>query len=249
MYRGRKKTMLMRLLVRCCIVALAVAVAQVVVPQYMSANHCITFERDSKDTSRGVLRWSGWSREIRVVFPTEEVANGWGIPSKATIPASWRTESIRSSLGRIDLVGMGGVVAEMADYERTVAAGSVVSSECGGWPLRCWEWHDWRYGNRRAIVGAVAYGNRERGVIGPGIGYVQLATGDLLIPINVLWSSFLLNIVCVTAIIVTTVMFVSAGYRRAVYLVRRSRGQCYICAYDLRGIVVEKCPECGSDIA
>jgi hypothetical protein len=70
-----------------------------------------------------------------------------------------------------------------------------------------------------------------------------VAIDQIVAPTHVLWAPLFLNLTCWTltsAVLLSTPLFV----RRFHATIRRRRGHCISCGYDVRGL--PRCPECGS---
>ena len=65
-----------------------------------------------------------------------------------------------------------------------------------------------------------------------------------LLPLRPLWPGFAINTIFYAAIL----WFVMLGPFTARRIIRRKRGQCIKCGYDLRGAEHEVCPECGVSV-
>ncbi len=65
------------------------------------------------------------------------------------------------------------------------------------------------------------------------------------LPLQPLWLGFLANAGVYTTCLLTLTLGAPHDVRRLRAAVRRRRGRCAQCAYDLRGIAVDVCPECG----
>lgn len=67
-----------------------------------------------------------------------------------------------------------------------------------------------------------------------------------LVPLRPLWPGFVLNAAFYT-IAWATICIVALGPGTVRHALRRHRGQCLACGYDLRSIISDRCPECGRD--
>ena len=65
------------------------------------------------------------------------------------------------------------------------------------------------------------------------------------LPVTPIWSGFFVNACCFAAL---TWMLI-AGPMALRRMIRRRRGLCPQCAYDLRGTGHAACPECGTEVA
>ena len=65
-----------------------------------------------------------------------------------------------------------------------------------------------------------------------------------VLPLRPVWTGFAINSVLFAAVLWTP--FVPFTLRR---LIRRKRGHCIKCGYDLRGVEHEVCPECGVEVS
>lgn len=76
----------------------------------------------------------------------------------------------------------------------------------------------------------------------PG-GSITAATQPIILPTRILWAGFVGN-----SALVFVALLVMVGLSRFVRAaVRRRRGRCTACGYDLRGQPEAGCPECGAD--
>jgi len=124
-------------------------------------------------------------------------------------------------------------------------AGKPLASEYAyGWPFRCLEYTRWEKRERGR--------NAPRTVIRQGGWFVaNRATNsrpweELVVPYGVAWVGLLSNCVVFAMLIGTP-----WALRDARRVLRRSRGLCASCGYNLRGLpeTTTKCPECGTAIA
>ncbi len=65
--------------------------------------------------------------------------------------------------------------------------------------------------------------------------------GDEVLPLAPIWPGFVINTLFYAAIL----WLLTLGPFTARRLIRRKRGRCIKCGYDLRGTEHEVCPECG----
>ena len=74
-----------------------------------------------------------------------------------------------------------------------------------------------------------------------------LKTGELplVVPLRPIWSGFAANTIFYAAILWLLCSSPFVVQR----LIRRRRGHCIKCGYDLRGTEHEVCPECGSPLS
>ena len=70
------------------------------------------------------------------------------------------------------------------------------------------------------------------------------STNKLTLPYEVLWPGFTINTLLYAAIV--WVVWLSPFTARR--MIRRKRGHCLKCGYDLRGAEHEACPECGVEV-
>jgi hypothetical protein len=68
--------------------------------------------------------------------------------------------------------------------------------------------------------------------------------GQRILPLRPIWPGFLFNTLIYAAAL-WGLLFTPGVLRRTV---RRRRGRCTRCAYDLRGIEHDVCPECGESV-
>jgi hypothetical protein len=114
-----------------------------------------------------------------------------------------------------------------------------------GWPMRSMQWHGWSGGGPQ---GAALLMNADdlRGLLYAGIpvpSFVPARGGAAahLFPTAPICPGFALN-TAFYAVILWSVVCGPFALRR---LIRRRRGRCIKCNYDLRGAAHDRCPECG----
>lgn len=66
-----------------------------------------------------------------------------------------------------------------------------------------------------------------------------------LLPLKPLWPGFWLNTILYALVTVALWLCIGEGSRRIHRILRRKRGLCIKCGYDLRGDLSSGCPECG----
>ena len=116
----------------------------------------------------------------------------------------------------------------------------VLWDDARGWPflaLRC------RFGpsddirNPYTVLGGLFV--RDHPMTGRVIG---LPTPPFVLPYQPIWTGFAINTVFYAAIL----WLLTLGPFTARRMIRRKRGRCIKCGYDLRGAEHEACPECGA---
>ncbi len=120
---------------------------------------------------------------------------------------------------------------------RRLVDASVVAEVGAGWPLKCLGYRV-RVLEPDNVDSAIAYDwglPVERGLNDP------LDNLGKILPLRPLWPGFAINTVFYALILL--VPFAPFTLR---CFIRRKRGRCINCGYDLRGAEHEVCPECGS---
>ena len=117
----------------------------------------------------------------------------------------------------------------------------IVREASGGWPLRSLYWVQ-SYDNSTAIAtNQHVYVIREK----PWTTWSSTRTqlDGIYLPVGPIWSGFVLNTLFYAMFLWLLVPgpFVLRRY------IRRKRGLCVKCGYDLRGAEHEACPECGQE--
>ena len=104
-----------------------------------------------------------------------------------------------------------------------------------GWPARTF---GGRYYSTRS-----ATSQKAEGVIHLPDSLIQFTRGKSRfdLPIKPIWSGFAINTIFYAAIL----WLLSLGPSATRRLIRRKRGRCIKCGYDLRGDLTGGCPECG----
>ncbi len=189
----------------------------------------------------GIACWSTAGKSIALDIPLVEVASFWGRYS----PTEWEFDSESASAW----TGFGIVIRKVAqdaveprgahaDRSSGYIADWLVTEMEVGWPMRCarvgwWErvdrmnlTHEMGVSDGWSLVDQTA----PRGLLGRGI-----------IPYSPLAAGFLAN-TAFNALILWLLILGPLALRR---LVRRRRGRCIKCGYDLRGDFESGCPECG----
>ncbi len=110
-----------------------------------------------------------------------------------------------------------------------------------GWPMRafwcCFFWGDLPMGSEPVFADGLQFRQRNA-TAGTTWSY------PMILPVHVLWPGFAVNTAFYAAI-VWLLSLLPFTVRR---LVRRKRGRCINCGYDLRGAEHEVCPECGVEV-
>ena len=115
----------------------------------------------------------------------------------------------------------------------------VMAEEAHGWPMRSFRWY--RYGAK--MYGAIELGGDRRieDRDDDGTGIAGTLTGAKAIPFLPIWPGLVLDTVFYAA----PLLVASRGLLALRGLIRRKRGLCVACGYDLRGNIEHGCPECG----
>ena len=115
----------------------------------------------------------------------------------------------------------------------------VAAEEGHGWPMRSFRW---------CIHGGKMYGaiklhgdRRIQDQDDNGTGITGTLIGAKAIPLLPIWPGLVLDSTLYAALL-WMMMRVSSTLRG---LIRRKRGRCLACGYDLRGNLEHGCPECG----
>ncbi len=103
-----------------------------------------------------------------------------------------------------------------------------------GWPFRVFD------GEAQYIDGGQTYLHAVRW---PPRGEITYIGRDFL-PVRPLWTGFLANVIFYAAML-WLLSFTHLAVHRSI---RRKRGRCTKCGYDLRGAEHEVCPECGVEV-
>ncbi len=110
-----------------------------------------------------------------------------------------------------------------------------------GWPMRafwcCFFWGDLSMGSGPVFADGLQFRQRNA-TAGTTLSY------PMILPVHVLWPGFAVN----TAFYAAIVWLLSLLPFTVCRLVRRKRGCCIKCGYDLRGAEHEVCPECGVEV-
>lgn len=115
----------------------------------------------------------------------------------------------------------------------------VMAEEAHGWPMRSFRW----YRSRGKMYGAIELPG-DRGIQDQddnGTGITGTLIGARAIPFLPIWPGLVLDST-LYATLLWMMMRVSSTLRG---LIRRKRGRCLACGYDLRGDLAGGCPECG----
>ncbi len=114
-----------------------------------------------------------------------------------------------------------------ADFEETANSVQVMVRLRTGWPMRSMEGAWWKNDGDRIYRGAVEFGDWEANLN--------------IFPLRPFWPGFAINTLFYAAIL----WLVIPGPFALRRLIRRRRGHCPACGYDLRHGEHEACPECG----
>ena len=115
-----------------------------------------------------------------------------------------------------------------------------ITQNARGWPMLAMRYDGWSQGKRWRFTLPQPPPAPSR-IGGFDLRYVWPSGPNVILPLQPIWVGFLGNTLCYASAwwgLCST----PAPIRR---WVRRRRGQCPTCGYDLRGNVAEGCPECG----
>ena len=110
-----------------------------------------------------------------------------------------------------------------------------------GLPLRAFQL---RYGAIETAAGTPTR-TRAPGLLG-GLTVPWAPGSDRLVPIAPVWPGAVVNTFLYAAVLGAIAWSARAGFLRFLHTRRRRRGLCPACAYDLRGLGANVCPECGT---
>ncbi len=132
------------------------------------------------------------------------------------------------------------------DLTDTSGKGHLRLGDAWGWPFVA-IWTKWRRVDVRRFVHIYEcdHGIRLNSRVSRSGGYLD---HDRALPLAIIWQGFALNtLVYWAAWLVLYLMFVFTvgGAQRSV---RRRKGRCTKCGYDLQGSAGERCPECGTQL-
>ena len=116
----------------------------------------------------------------------------------------------------------------------------VTLEQACGWPMNCLRWY-WS----QNLQGGLDLGGQREYLIGNAVeSRITISwspVGSRTIPLIPIWNRFLVN----TLFYAGLLFLLNAGSRALRGVIRRRRGLCPACSYDLRRSVQEGCPECG----
>ena len=122
--------------------------------------------------------------------------------------------------------------------------------ECYGWPLPAmWNFHR-RMNGVTDVVGITIQRARSSAmrITDDEVRIERTRSGQrgsLLLPTRVYWPGFLIDTLCYAAAWCVLLVGLRAGVMMTRRTIRKRRGQCMNCGYDLRGDRAGGCPECG----
>ncbi len=134
----------------------------------------------------------------------------------------------------LDLVPEWSAFAEPRDWARPY--GDFYVEQASGWPLLCLR-----------LDGPMTIGNDLASFYSEMSGRLELPWFERpwqnVVPYQPIWIGFGINTVFYAA----PLWLLTLGPFAARRMIRRKRGRCIKCGYDLRGAEHEVCPECGAD--
>ena len=117
-----------------------------------------------------------------------------------------------------------------------------------GWPLRTLRCRNLVEIEMGGTISITINANKANPIQG-GIVLTQFSIGNpaqswRALPYQPVWSGIVINTIFYAA----TLWFLSIGPFEVRRMIRRKRGHCIKCGYDLRGAEHEVCPECGGEL-
>ena len=112
-----------------------------------------------------------------------------------------------------------------------------------GWPLRT-VWCDYGFISDDAQGISYLFPGSRRGMIETPLPVWELSGYPRVLPYLPIWCGIAINTIFYAAIL----WLLFPGKFALRRIIRRKRGLCVKCAYDLRGVEHEACPECGTDV-
>ncbi len=182
----------------------------------------VTLQTSGVETA-AFLEWTAFGSERIVYIPNELVSSVTG--------SGFRAETVERPPRR--WVGLWTDVGVRA---------RIVLEEAHGWPAKCLRW--------RLMSGSVQGGlqigisNREESRSSVGSLRASYIAGDRVIPFFPIWSGFAINVASYAGMLFVLRCGL-VGSRRVRILLRRGKGYCPQCTYNLRGEFSAGCPECG----
>jgi hypothetical protein len=197
----------------------------------------------------GLERVNGWKVSVKqTVFATQVVAmvrvtiDDDGTPASDVVP---RWSDVLSMMDQ----AVQATKAEMAAMERAginaPIGPSVIMQKAYGWPCCAlyWNWDNGAYKVNtppgEPITRAIALPQRPNP---PGSFSLDDARA---LPTAIIPIGFIMN----TLLFATALWLLIPGPLALRRAIRRRRGRCVKCGYDLRGVEHERCPECGLAVA
>ncbi len=193
-------------------------------------------------TSLGVA-WGAVYRAYRATTPgpTRFILHGtvWEemrTPGALFVSRRWITQ-YSHFLGKVDIHD-----ADSWLESRISATPGLNNVVVAGWPFRCLTGYEQR-AQRSATPGGAGSSRRYAGAVllPHRLGYVEMVIGRAFLPTIPLWGGLVLDTAFYGALWSAALIGAPLG-RRAI---RRRRGRCPSCAYDLRRDLTAGCPECG----
>ncbi len=111
-----------------------------------------------------------------------------------------------------------------------------------GWPTRalwcCFFWGDYHMGSGPVFVDGLQFRQRNA-TAGTTLSY------PVILPVHVLWPGLVINTIFYAALL----WLITLGPFTARRMIRRKRGHCIKCGYDLSHADHVACPECGVEVS
>ncbi len=186
----------------------------------------------------GLLRWGQAAHSYNTARPwTTPTGVPCGVRISRLAFSDWfQVRPIRpqdSSLPLGDAARVPAWVAAPAAADPWLA---LVDTGAHGWPLRAFAAESWQYS--KAVQGSTPP-SFER--LRWGCTIAATPRGRIILPLRPIWSGLAAD----TAVFAACSWMLAAVLGGARAALRRSRGCCARCGYDLRGLAGAPCPECG----
>jgi hypothetical protein len=125
----------------------------------------------------------------------------------------------------------------LSEYFDGTSRNSIQIIKMSGWPVRCvWS----------KIEGSEhdAYVHPDKMVVTGGVRLLGPSSLKSL-SVRPLWIGLIINSIMLYIILLVLVIPVRVAFRSFIIRTRRRYGLCVRCRYDIKNVVLDKCPECG----